>query len=284
MSRFTQMVLILMPLFLVGCAPGLSRQDAATAESLARPARLALQVRQGGQFALTTRERYERPGDDLMVYIEGDGLAWATRTLPSNDPTPDHPLALALAAQEPHPNVVWIARPCQYLPVINPGICPPYYWTHGRFAPEAVRAIDEVVTQAKAAARARRIHLVGYSGGGGVAVLVAAGRSDVASVRTVAGNLDTAAFTRLHRVSPMTGSLNPASMARRLEQVPQLHLVGSDDAIVPAIIARGYVDAMSRRDCARVVMVPGASHERGWIAAWPAYAGVPPVCAAGAAQ
>ncbi len=269
---------LLATLLLGACAPGLSRQDAATVESLARPARLMPHVRQGGQFALTTRERIDGVGQDLTIYIEGDGVAWASRTLPSNDPTPDMPVSLALAALDPSPNVAWIARPCQYLPVVDTRTCPVYFWTHGRLAPEVVDSMDAVVTQVKAAARAQRVHLVGYSGGGGLAVLVAARRSDVASIRTVAANLDTDAFTRLHQVSPMAGSLNPASVARRVETIPQLHLVGAADKIVPGEISRAYLAAMLRRDCSKIEMVPGATHQDGWVAAWPPYARTVPAC------
>ena len=270
--------ILLWPLFLAACAPGLTRQDAETAEALARPAGLLPQVRQGGQFALTTRERFDRAGDDLTIYIEGDGVAWASRTLPSNDPTPYLPVALALAALDPSSNVAWIARPCQYLPVVDTRTCPVYFWTHGRLAPEVVRSMDAVVTQVKAAARAQRVHLVGYSGGGGLAVLVAAGRGDVGSIRTVAANLDIDAFTRIHQVSPMTGSLNPAGVAHRVETIPQLHLVGAADTIAPAQIARAYLAAMTRQDCSKLVMVPGATHQDGWAAAWPPFARTLPVC------
>jgi hypothetical protein len=43
-----------------------------------------------------------------------------------------------------------------------------------------------------------------------VASLVAARRHDVVRLVTVAGNLDHLAWTTLHGVSPLTGSLNPA--------------------------------------------------------------------------
>lgn len=266
---------------LAACAPGATRADLETVQTLAQPVRLEARLRPAAPFVLTTRERLERPGADLTVYIEGDGFAWASPTLPSNDPTPDNPVALALAVQDPAPNLAWIARPCQYTPRQQNPTCAVYYWTHGRFAAEVVRSIDLTVTAIKAAARAERVHLVGYSGGGGIAVLVAAGRSDVASIRTLAANLDTAAFTSLHKVSPMTGSLNPASVARRVEAVPQSHWVGAADTVVPVSIVRAYLDAMTHQQCARLTVLPGLSHYQGWPAAWPALLKQQPVCAPG---
>ena len=152
-----------------GCVPGLLRSDAELAQAIAEPARLQLRLRAATPFVLTTRERFDRPGEDLNVYLEGDGFAWASRTEPSRDPTPDNPLALALAARDPAANVVWIARPCQYTPRQDNPACRDFYWTVGRLAPEVVRAVDVAVSAAKLAAGAKRIHLVGYSGGGGLA-------------------------------------------------------------------------------------------------------------------
>lgn len=263
---------------LAACAPGARRVDIETAQTLAAPARLEERLRRSGQFVLTTRERIDRQGADITIYIEGDGFAWATRTLPSNDPTPDNPVALALAALDPAPNVAWIARPCQYTPRTENPACAEYFWTHGRLAPEVIRSIDDAVTAIKESARAPRVHLVGYSGGGGAAVLVAARRSDVGSIRTLAGNLEIDAFTRLHKVSPMTGSLNPGAAAKTVERVPQQHWVGGADTIVPVAISRAYLAAMTRQHCARVTVLPGVSHYDGWPAAWRTLVPTLPAC------
>lgn len=279
-SRIRPSLALLLPLLhlLVACAPGARRVDIETAQALAAPARLEERLYRGGQFVLTARERIERPGADVTIYIEGDGFAWATRSLPSNDPTPDNPVALALAALDPAPNVAWIARPCQYTPRQENPSCAQYFWTHGRLAPEVIGSVDDAVTAIKAAARAPRVHLVGYSGGGGVAVLVAARRSDVASIRTLAGNLELDAFTRLHRVSPMTGSLNPGAAAKTVERVPQQHWVGGADTIVPVAISRAYTASMTRQECTRVTVLPGVSHYDGWPAVWRALVPTLPAC------
>ena len=253
-----------------GCVPGLLRSDAELAQAIAEPARLQLRLRAATPFVLTTRERFDRPGEDLNVYLEGDGFAWASRTEPSRDPTPDNPLALALAARDPAANVVWIARPCQYTPRQDNPACREFYWTVGRLAPEVVRAVDVAVSAAKLAAGAKRIHLVGYSGGGGLALLIAAGRSDVISIRTVAGNLHHQAFTSHHGVSPMSASLEPADVAPRLRAVAQWHFVGGEDKVVPAGIARAYLAAVGPTPCARLRVLPGLKHQDGWVEQWPA--------------
>lgn len=253
-----------------GCVPGLLRSDAELAQSIAEPARLQLRLRAAAPFVLTTRERFDRPGEDLNVYLEGDGFAWASRTEPSRDPTPENPLALALAARDRAANVVWIARPCQYTPRQDNPACRDFYWTVGRLAPEVVRSVDAAVSAAKLAAGAKRIHLVGYSGGGGLALLIAAARSDVASIRTVAGNLHHQAFTSHHGVSSIMGaSLEPADVAPRLRAVAQWHFVGGEDRVVPAGIARAYLAAAGPTPCARLRVLPGLKHQDGWVERWP---------------
>ena len=52
----------------------------------------------------------------LIIYIEGDGLAWLTENSPSNNPTPRVPTGLNLAFQDPDAGqIAYLARPCQYV-------------------------------------------------------------------------------------------------------------------------------------------------------------------------
>jgi len=100
-----------------------------------------------------------------------------------------------------------------------------------------------------------------------MAVLVAAGRTDVASIVTVAGNLDHALWTRMHEVSPLRYSLNPIDVADQLQDVPQLHLVGQDDDVVPPEIIRSYINA-APHSVAQMRVVPRMGHESDWERIW----------------
>ena len=55
----------------------------------------------------------------VNIYIEGDGRAWLNKNRPSLDPTPKNSLALKLAEIDPAPNVIYLARPCQYSKLIK---------------------------------------------------------------------------------------------------------------------------------------------------------------------
>ena len=93
------------------CSTSLWQSDAGLANTIAEPARLNIKTHKASQFIVHSRERCDKPGQDLSIYLEGDGLAWVSRTEASRDPTPDNPIGLRLAAIDPAPNVVWIARP-----------------------------------------------------------------------------------------------------------------------------------------------------------------------------
>ncbi len=233
-----------------------------------------------GSTRLMSFSRIERPGGDLTVYIEGDGFAYATRDQISPDPTPRTPLVLRLVAQDPVDNVAYLARPCMYGDPEHPlpGCQNAQRWTTGRFSEAVVSAMDHGLDVLKGNAQAAHLHLIGFSGGGAIAALLAARRTDVASLRTLAGNLDHVAFTRFHHVTPLTDSLNPVQIAPQLAHLPQIHFIGADDPIIPAQVIAHFVTALGDGHCVQVVTVPGVTHDDGWAAVWPRLSTRQPHC------
>ena len=115
-----------------------------------------------------------------------------------------------------------------------------------------------------------RIELIGYSGGGTVAALVAARRKDVIHLVTVAANLDHALWTQQHDIAPLDGSLNPVDLWPRLARIPQVHFVGADDEIVDPSIAAAYRARFPRGSPIRIETIPGFDHHCCWAEQWPA--------------
>ncbi|MGI4861245.1 MAG: alpha/beta hydrolase [Janthinobacterium lividum] len=208
------------------------------------------------------------PVDRLVIYFEGDGLAWLTPDEASEDPTPLHPVALQLAFADPSAAVAYLARPCQYRSLAGEPACVAAYWTGKRYAPEVVASMNQAVSQLKQRIHARQVVLVGFSGGGALAALVAARRDDVALLITVAANVDTAAWTRIERLQPLRGSLNPADDWARLMDIPQVLLVGTRDEVVPLAVARAYVSRFPPDARPRVVVVPDFDHACCWSQGW----------------
>jgi len=218
-------------------------------------------------------ERLQRT-ERLTVYLEGDGLAWVDRHTPSFAPTPSDPLALRLAVADARAPAVYLARPCQYTQGASFKGCEVRYWGSHRFAPEVIGAMNDAVDQLKRRYGATHLVLVGYSGGGAVAALLAARRDDVAALVTVAGTLDTEHWTQEQRVSPLMGSLNPRDVAERLAAVPQWHFVGMRDDVVPRSVLNHFLDRVSHSASPgtpppTVEVLPDFDHHCCWAVAWP---------------
>ncbi|WP_226945488.1 alpha/beta hydrolase [Pseudomonas sp. EggHat1] len=227
----------------------------------------ALQL-QGGAFRLQAFAPQTR-GDELTIYLEGDGFAWISARQPSSDPTPLDPIALRLALAQPRGNAAYLGRPCQYLDASRPP-CQRRYWTDARFAEEVVQSLDQAVDQLKDRAGARRLVLIGYSGGGALTLLLAARRHDVKRIVTIAGNLDHAAWTYHHRISALKGSLNTAVLRARLANVEQFHLVGDEDRIIPPQLTEAFLASYPPGHRAQRKVVRGYDHRCCWAQDWPA--------------
>lgn len=247
--------------WLAACGTVIPEARLAEARAFGHSAGLADVDLNAGGFRLLTLLRQREPGERLRVYIEGDGAPWIWPHLPPEDPTPAKPLALRLAARDPGGRVAYLARPCQYF---SSSACRSELWTTGRFGPEVIAAYQIALDRLKALTGAGRLSLVGYSGGGVLAALLAESRSDVAELLTVAAPLDTDAWTRHHQVTPLDGD-NPAAGAARLRTLAQRHWVGGDDEVVPANLVRPFAEGAA----AAVEVVPGYDHECCWADDWP---------------
>jgi pimeloyl-ACP methyl ester carboxylesterase len=204
----------------------------------------------------------------LVVYIEGDGFAYLNATQPAQDPTPVDPVALRLALAHPGAGpVAWLARPCQY--TADRPTCVPAYWTDARWAPEVVDSAGMALDQLKRDTGAARLVLVGYSGGGALAALLAERRDDVAALVTVAANLDLDSWVRAHDLAPLSRSLNPAAGAAALAALPQIHVRGGRDTVVGPAILRAFMDRLPATAPARVLEIPDQDHAGGWADIWP---------------
>ncbi|AXA24355.1 alpha/beta hydrolase [Pseudomonas putida] len=203
----------------------------------------------------------------LRVYLEGDGHAWVTPSQPSLDPTPRQSLVVDLAMQDPTPSL-YMARPCQFVSV--PG-CTPALWTSRRFSPEVLDSLGQALDRLKARYGNQGFELVGYSGGGALALLLAGRREDVWQVQTLAGNLSPAEWARMLELTPLEGSLEPLQYRERLARIPQRHLLGAEDRQVPADVAAFYARQLGEARCLELVSLPGVTHERGWQQAWPSW-------------
>ncbi|MDR1871630.1 MAG: alpha/beta hydrolase [Deltaproteobacteria bacterium] len=202
--------------------------------------------------------------EELVVYIEGDGRA-IIHGQPASDPTPRDSQSLDLALLDPAPTVLYLARIGQFQPldaVKENSI----YWTDKRLSEEAVVAANAAIEQVKLMVKATKLHLIGYSGGGGIAALVAERRLDVASLVTVAGLLDTDFWTRNRGWRPLNGSLNPIKNAWAVAFIPQLHIYGTKDQVIDPMLSERFAKAAQFTNITRLPQ--DTDHYSGWTSRW----------------
>ena len=259
---------------LLGAAFGLALTACSSPESFggSRTSALTWAAQQGFQLQeLTSRSplpllvlaRRRAPGGDtLTVYIEGDGAPWVTPWQAPHDPTPLKHVALAMAAVDPANTVVYLGRPCQYPSGAQLAACDPRWWMARRFAPEVLAAYDDALTQLKTRVGAPQLRLVGYSGGGVIAALLAARRPDVVALVTVAAPLALTDWVAWHALTPFTDARDPALEPGPFP--PGIHWAGEKDAVVPPHIIEKFVQ---KKGGQRVIRA-GYDHECCWARDW----------------
>lgn len=199
----------------------------------------------------------------LHVYLEGDGSPWKYRVVTLPDPTPRDPLALRLMSHDTAATA-YVGRPCYNGTSKDPG-CNSTLWTSGRYSAKVVRSMTAVIEQLVAKHGFNEVKLIGHSGGGALAMLIAPKVEQVSQVVTIAGNLDTDAWTTHHGYSRLYTSLNPAEQPALPQRITQWHLVGGQDSVVPPAIVKGYI---RNQENALGISFDNFSHGCCWEGVW----------------
>ena len=186
--------------------------------------------------------------DTLNIFIEGDGRPG---------------IALELA-RNTGGNSVYLARPCQYLEGSRFNSCGKAVWTSHRYSQTVIDSMDRAITAMKLRYRAKTVRLIGFSGGGAVASIIATKRQDVELLVTVAGNLDHKRWTDYNASQPLVGSLNPVDFSKALEAIPQIHLIGERDDVVPGSVLMSYLSRLEKLDKVTSRIIVGANHTCCW--------------------
>lgn len=252
---------------LVGCSSPGQRL-----EQRARAAGLEIIEVPAGEFpSLVYLKRSVDPSHasvPLTIFLESDGIPWRDGRQPSVDPTTQQPLALDMLIRSPAP-AAYVTRPCYH--GLRSEKCNVELWTGARYSSDVVESMAATVREAQRRAGATKVALVGYSGGGTLAVLIAERLDSVASIVTIAANLDTDAWTEHHKYLPLSQSLNPA-ISDRPHPWPELHLRGANDAVVPAATTAKY---FSRYPQAQQRTIEGFDHVCCWVRDWPKISATP---------
>jgi hypothetical protein len=289
MKHTHAIALIILSLTLTACV---ARESARTqtASHIASPSFMTDRKLDAGGFTLTLFERIHDRGGIANLYIEGDNA------LDSKNPTPVTPVALQLASRDKSKNVIIISRPCQYqlankkwLQTPNENeVCDLKYANENRFAPEVISSYNSALDELKKRWGISAFNLYGHAGGGAIAALVAAERSDILSITTVAGMLDNSTYTKAatgkakqdNQTLPLLSStsLNAKDVAAQLAKLPQYHYIGSADKITPPSAIHNYLAAAGPNNCVQYKIIQENDYNGGWTEKWPDLLKDKPVC------
>jgi pimeloyl-ACP methyl ester carboxylesterase len=198
----------------------------------------------------------------LHIYLEGDGGGIAHA---ADDPTPADALALRLMARDAQPGA-YITRPCAHGNAAATG-CSAALWTHARYGVAVLDRMAQAIRRVVADAGKPDVVLIGYDGGGVLAMLLATRVERVVGVITVAAPLDTERWAREHGLDPPTGSLNPARQPPLPAGIAQHHAAGGRDALVsPALVGA----AVANQPGAALEVFEDFDHGCCWALEWPA--------------
>lgn len=204
----------------------------------------------------------------LRLYLSGDGTPWRAGR-PANNPTGSRlPLGLRLFLRDPDAHG-YIGRPCYHFPDTLPAGCTPRLWTSHRYSEEVVAALSEQVYRLAQHYDREAIELVGHSGGGTLALLLAERMPEVNRVVTIAAPLDPHAWTALHGLLPLDGSLSPLAVEGS-GGAEELHFMGEKDEVVPPALASEY---RQRHPEASLQIVEDFDHLCCWESYWPGLLG-----------
>jgi hypothetical protein len=255
--RAVAVLAILALAFLGGCAAPAERfVETADAMGLQR----SVVNGAGFRHALFWKDR-GRAGAILHVYIDGDGTP-DIGGYPAADPTSRNPLMLRLLALDPGPAVL-LGRPCYDGLADDPG-CRATLWMDERYSEAVVASMAAALREILAQGPYRQVAWFGHSGGGTLAMLLAARVPQTVAVVTVAANLDIDAWAASRHARPLTGSLNPAHQPALPAAVIQRHYAGGRDEVVPPAVTRaGLAPGVP------LMVVPDYDHRCCWETMWP---------------
>jgi len=221
----------------------------------------------GLQFQLAAFERTQPEDTRLIVMIEGDGSPWIRHGQEvSADPATRNPLVLRIAART-HASVLYLGRPC-YFGHARDTDCSPELWTTARYSRRVVASMAAAINAYAAGRDVHRVLLLGHSGGGTLAVLIAPLLQIQPEVVTISANLDIDTWAQVHGFTPLAESMNPSNEPPLPAAIRELHFAGARDTDVPVTTIARYIQRLSP---SQLRVVPGFDHVCCWEQQWPRF-------------
>ena len=201
--------------------------------------------------------------DTAFIFLEGDGQPYKSESIINTNPTTRNPLSLKLMAKTDF-FALYVNRPCYGLRELSLN-CSEDYWTSARYSQEILDSLNQGLDILKDTYKLNRFILVGHSGGGTLAFLLAAKRTDILSLVTIAPNLDHRAWSEFYGYPVLEDSLNPINFMPISVQYKITVLIGEKDRSVSKNLV---YDALKNQKDAEIFRFAEHSHQKGWEDNW----------------
>ncbi len=202
-------------------------------------------------FVIASWQKIKDKDSLIKIYIEGDGHAYNSKGYPTNDPTPKSHFLRDIAFNDTSENVVYLARPCQYIKDKNYDSVD---WTSGRFSLKIVNNMTQAI---KLIAGNRRIILIGYSGGALLCGLIINHYQEELNIIkwiTIAGLLNHTRWTKHFGYDPLKKSLDLDT----IPNISQIHYIGKKDTVIPYWLT---IQCLDEKNC---IVIENATHNKGF--------------------
>ena len=177
-------------------------------------------------YTLASWQKISDNTKPVRIYIEGDGHSYNSKGYPQTDPTPKSFFLRNIAFNDNYSNVVYLARPCQYIKSSKNNEID---WTTGRFSQKIVDNMTEAI---KTISNGKEVILIGYSGGAllsGLIINQYAEELNVIQWITIAGLLNHTEWTNYFEYIPLKDSLE----LEAIPKIEQKHFIAKKDKVIP---------------------------------------------------
>lgn len=207
----------------------------------------------------------------LHVYLGGDGQPWIQRNYISKDPTSRKATVLHLMNQD-NEHSLYLGRPCYHLDdrkisETNHQQCQGnHLWTSHRYSETIVSAMEKAISEYQKTHNSPNVTLIGFSGGGTIATLLANRLKNIDVLVTINANLNIDAWTQHHGYSPLFGSINPYTQAVLPTKIHKHHLIGMQDRNV---LSEHWLDRFQSQSNTTIHRFDEFGHRCCWKNIWP---------------
>lgn len=200
--------------------------------------------------------------NQLNIYLEGDGSPYIRNQYIASDPTSYKGLMLQLMSVDGSPSIL-LGRPCYHHNTVTRGCDDNKWWTSHRYSEDVVNSMTTAIESL--ASEYEHLSLIGFSGGGSLAMLIGAQLENTNEIITINANLDIDAWVQQHGYAALYGSVNPVEILPLLADIKQRHLIGGRDTNVDSSLWQGPVKHYKN---AEIIPYPSFNHYCCWSSMW----------------